>query len=172
MGVEAQRHDCHGLGAANLDVLRQLPRGTGVVLRQCHPDAKFLTAAKTIARARGLICLVSAQLANRGNRHWPEAMLARPHRKMCGQVMTSAAHSRRAILQARRCRMDAVFVSPMFATASHPGSKALGRVRLGLMVRDSGMAVIALGGITPKSLYGLRNFPLHGVAAITGWLGA
>ncbi len=159
------------LGDANLEQLRRLRRGTGVVVRQRLASASFLAQVKAIARARGLCCVVSGSAAKHrmAGTHWPEVTLKRPHRSQPRQLMTASAHSRAALVRARRCGADAVFVSPLFATRSHPGGDSLGLVRFGLLCRDSPVALIALGGITPKSLRGLQNLGVYGIAAIGGW---
>ncbi|MDF7777921.1 thiamine phosphate synthase, partial [Sphingomonas sp. AOB5] len=85
-----------------------------------------------------------------------------------GRGLTMAsAHSRREAIAAIRRGADALFVSPVFATRSHPGAPALGRVRFGLMVQGLGVPVIALGGMNARRMRGL---PAHGYAAIDSWL--
>ena len=62
-----------------------------------------------------------------------------------------------------------MLVSPVFATASHPGAAPLGVLRVSALAthaRRQGLAVYALGGITPASFARLRHLPLAGYAAI------
>ncbi len=101
-----------------------------------------------------------------GGRHVPM------RRAAAGAMRTCAAHSRTDIIAARRAGLDAVFVSPVFATRSHPGKPALGRVRFGLMVRAAGVPVIALGGMNAQRARTLAPFGIHGWAAIDAWTGA
>jgi thiamine-phosphate pyrophosphorylase len=62
-----------------------------------------------------------------------------------------------------------VFVSPVFPTRSHPGAPALGRIRFGLLIRDSGIPVIALGGMDERRARSLARLRVHGWAAIDAW---
>jgi thiamine-phosphate pyrophosphorylase len=156
------------LGDINSDILRSLPRGTGVVLRtQRFPEAMPHWAH--ICRARGLIFLTSRPVPFKTHgTHWPEAQ--RPKRRASPlQLRTCSAHSFAALQKASKSGADAIFVSPVFATLSHPGAFGLGRVRFGLMVRGQSSKVIALGGITPLTAKGLRRFGLAGFAAVQGW---
>jgi len=63
-----------------------------------------------------------------------------------------------------------VFVSPVFATRSHPGARALGPIRFALMVRGLPIPVIALGGMTAKRARRLQLLGASGWAAIDAWL--
>jgi thiamine-phosphate pyrophosphorylase len=58
------------------------------------------------------------------------------------------AHSLREIAQARRASADAILLSPVFATRSHPGARTLGPVRFRLLARHAKAPVIALGGMS------------------------
>ena len=53
----------------------------------------------------------------------------------------------REIAQARRKGADAVMLSPVFPTRSHPGSEVLGPVRFQMLARLCSAPVIALGGM-------------------------
>lgn len=65
-----------------------------------------------------------------------------------------------------RSGADALFVSPVFATRSHPGTRPLGRVRFGLMTQGLKIPLIALGGMTARRAAALN---VHGWAAIDAW---
>jgi thiamine-phosphate pyrophosphorylase len=57
--------------------------------------------------------------------------------------------------------VDAIFLSPVFTTESHPGRGALTPARSNAIAQDIAVPVYALGGITG------RNAPLlHGFAGI------
>jgi thiamine-phosphate pyrophosphorylase len=58
------------------------------------------------------------------------------------------AHSLAEIAMARRARADAIVLSPVFATRSHPGARPLGPLRFRLLAARAGVPVIALGGMT------------------------
>jgi thiamine-phosphate pyrophosphorylase len=66
------------------------------------------------------------------------------------------ANSLRKIAQAHRARADAILLSPVHATRSHPGGKALGPVRFRLLARRALVPVIALGGMNRHRARALR----------------
>ena len=84
-------------------------------------------------------------------------------------ILTRAVHSRRDLVAAVRDHVDAVFLSPVFATRSHPGSKTIGTVRLGLMRGAISMPILALGGMDSVKMRRLRGLRLHGWAGIDAW---
>ena len=56
-------------------------------------------------------------------------------------------HSLAELGAAHRVRADAVLLSPVFATRTHPGAAVLGPVRFQLIAARSCVPVIALGGM-------------------------
>jgi len=152
-----------------------LPRGAAVILRDAgHPARLELgLALAQVARRRGLLLLVSgdADLAMRlkaQGLHLPEAEAARApslRRRHPRWLITGAAHSRAGINKAHRLGLDAVLLSPVFATDSHPGGDFLGPLRFTALARGSAIAVLALGGIDAATV---RRLPtgMAGLAAI------
>lgn len=150
--------------------LARLPRGAGLIFRHYHLDpaarrARFESLAR-LAAERGITLVLSGNA--RQSRRWggagayaaPQA-LGRP----TGGLRLATAHDLRELAAARRARADAVLLSPVFATRSHPGSATLGPLRFLLLARRAGLPVIALGGMTAKRA---RRLPIHGWAAIDG----
>lgn len=118
------------------DALRRLPRGSGFVFRHYHlppseRHARFEKLAR-IAHARGHVVIFAGQM----------------HRDLPRLV---TAHSLREIARANRAGADAVLLSPVFPTRSHPGAKALGPLRFRLLAIRAAMPVIALGGMNPRT---------------------
>ena len=150
------------MGERLWDALARLPRGSGVVFR--HYDAldraALLHRVAKIAARRGLLLAV----AGGGGLHVHNA-----RRRIVGGVQTASAHNRREAVAAIRGGADALFVSPVFATRSHPGARALGRAKLGLMIRGLGVPIIALGGMDARRARGLPR-SIHGWAGIDAWL--
>ncbi len=68
-----------------------------------------------------------------------------------GAWLTSSAHGLADIVRARQAGADAIFLSPAFATASHPGAPGLGPIRWARLARGAGLAVLALGGVTGQT---------------------
>lgn len=131
--------------------LRRLPRGSGLIFRHYHlvaPErrARF-DALVRIARARGHVVVLSgaAALARRwgADGAYGTDLLRGP---TCLRLAT--AHSLRELGRARRA--DAVLLSPVFATRSHPGAKPLGALRFRLLAAQAAVPVIALGGMNPQ----------------------
>jgi len=141
-----------GLTAA----LARLPRGSGFIYRHYHLGdharrARFLELAR-IARAQGhsVILAGSAQTARKWGAdgiYGAPAMLGQQHPAL---LRLATAHDAGEVTQANRCGADAVLISPVFATASHPDAKPLGPARFRLLASHAQMPVIALGGMTAE----------------------
>ncbi len=80
--------------------------------------------------------------------------------------MTAAAHDAAAIRRAARHGAHAVLLSPVFATASHPGAPSLGPLRFARLARCSPIPVYALGGITAETARRLAGSGAVGLAGI------
>jgi thiamine-phosphate pyrophosphorylase len=163
-------------------LLAHLPKDAGLVWRAYgeHISRPRLQALSRAARqAHTLLFLASAQ-ARRApppslHQHWPEHRLNRPYtdgkpRPQHRALITAAAHSERAIIAAARARVDAVLISPVFATRSHPGSASLGVTRFAALARLAharGLAVYALGGINdPAKIRRVKPCGISGIAGI------
>ena len=81
-----------------------------------------------------------------------------------GWIITASAHSLRALMALRH--VDAAFLSPVFATTSHPGARALTPVRAGMIACHATVPVYALGGVSARNA-GLLPPGFDGIAAIT-----
>jgi thiamine-phosphate pyrophosphorylase len=79
-------------------------------------------------------------------------------------LFTTSAHSLRALLRAQSMPVDAVFLSPVFATRSHPERASLTSVRANLIAKQIHKPLYALGGIDARNAALLRGFA--GLAAI------
>ena len=143
------------MGDRLFPALRRLPRGSGVVFRHYglpRPERQALfERVERIARARRLMLLVGGL----------------DHGRHRGAV-SAPVHSLPERIAAERAGAQLLFVSPVFPTRSHPGARALGRVRFGLLVRGARVPVIALGGMTREGARSLSAFGIHGWAAIDG----
>jgi thiamine-phosphate pyrophosphorylase len=160
---------------------RRLPRGAGVVARGLSAPA--LRRLARVARVRGLVLLVGgdgrAALSARAGLHWPDraalpghlAFLAARRGGAPWARLSVAAHGRAGLARGRRLGADAVFLSPVFATASHPGAAPLGVLRWAALGRRAGRRVVALGGMGPLAARRLPRWAV-GWAAIGAWRGA
>jgi thiamine-phosphate pyrophosphorylase len=153
------------MGDALWDALERLPRGGGVVFRHyglAPAERRQLFArVRKVAKRRRLVVVRAGSEALRGE--------AGVHGRRGRGLRTAPAHNRHEAVAAIRAGADALFVSPAFPTRSHPGARALGRARFGLLVRGLGVPVIALGGMDARKAASLRPFGIHGWAAIDAW---
>ncbi len=153
------------MGAALWDALDRLPRGGGVVFRHyglaTRERRALLARVVTVARRRGLVVLGTDGLVTPWGQH-----NRRPRRGL----YTRSAHDRAEVIAAERAGADLVFVSPVFATRSHPGARALGVVRFGLLVRGSRVPVIALGGMDGRRWRRVAGVGVFGWAGIVAWV--
>ena len=150
---------------------RRLPRGSLIVVRARDEAkrARLALSLKPITRSRGLTLLIAGDAAltariGADGLHLPEVRACEASHwraRHSNWIITAAAHSLRA------CRgADAVFLSPVFATGSHPDAATLGALRARIIARLSPVPVYALGGIDAKSVRRLRDGAFAGVAAV------
>jgi thiamine-phosphate pyrophosphorylase len=155
-----------------LAAVARLPRGlAGVVLRHDNEPGRAALGREVarLCRARRLALVVAgdvrlaaalgAGVHLRGGR-WPGVVRLRR-----GPV-TSSAHSLPELRRAARAGAALAFLSPAFATASHPGVVALGPVRWAGLARRARLPVLALGGVTGESARGLPRSLCGGAGAI------
>lgn len=139
------------------DALARLPKGSGVVFRHYSlPGSERRALFERIHRLavrRGLMLVIGGI----------------EHGRHPG-AKTAPVHSRREAVAAVRAGARLLFVSPVHATRSHPGARVLGRARLGLMIRDLNVPVVALGGMDERRWRALRPLGVHGWAGIDAWL--
>ncbi|WP_066477235.1 MULTISPECIES: thiamine phosphate synthase [unclassified Sphingomonas] len=156
------------LGDALFDAIGRLPRGSGIVFRHyaTPPAARRALFARVVAMARRRGHLVLRAGPDRLGR---EDGVHNARRGARHRIVTRAAHDRREAIAAIRAGADALFVSPIFGTRSHPGARALGRARFGLVVRGLKIPVIAMGGVDAVRAVTLARFGIHGWAAIDAW---
>jgi thiamine-phosphate pyrophosphorylase len=159
-----------------LAAARALPRGSIVVVR-AHNAAgreKLARDLLKLARACGLAVLVASDptLAARlgaDGIHLPEARAMEAaywRARFPAMMLTTSAHTYRAMMRARALPIDAIFLSPVFATKSHPDGGALTAVRANIIARVAGKPVYALGGIDPRNAKLLAHDAFSGIAAI------
>jgi thiamine-phosphate pyrophosphorylase len=155
------------------EAVARLPRHlAGVVFRHDdHPDRAVLGCdLARICRIRGLILVVAGDVrlaaALRAGVHlrdgrWPGVLRAR-------RFVTSSAHGLVGLRRAAGAGADLAFLSPVYATASHPGAPSLGSARWSRLARAAPLAVAALGGIDGASV---RRLPA-GQCLCVGAIGA
>lgn len=126
--------------------LRSLPRGSGFVFRHYHLDAaarreRFEALAK-LARELGHLAILA------GEGDWgADGTYGDSHHAGRG-LHLATAHDEAEIRAAAASGADAIFLSPVFPTASHPGAPTLGIERFHALAQHSPVPIIALGGMT------------------------
>lgn len=160
----------------------RLPPGSAVILRDYDdPDrAALARRLRRITRARRVLLLVAgdfrlAAAVDADGVHLPEGMarhgLLGPlldWRRRAGKLLTVAAHSRGALARAAAIGADAALLSPVFATASHPGNDVLGPLKFRRLAAGASLPVVALGGIDTGTVRCLLGSGAAGVAGIGG----
>ena len=152
--------------------VRRLPPGSVVVVRARDAAARRRMAQQLDGLARLLIADDPGLAAETGaaGLHLPQA---RMHEAMHWRarfphwIITSSAHSLRALMGA--ASLDAVFLSPVFATSSHKEVRPLTPVRAAFIAALSPVPVYALGGVTARNA-ALLAPAFSGIAAISLFL--
>ena len=135
--------------------LMRSPRGSGFIFRHYHlPQAerraRFGRLAR-IAHKRGVLVVLAgstglARTWGADGAYGPAQSLERGK-----GLRIATAHSLTEIAAANRAGVDAILLSPTFATRSHPGAPALGPLRWRLLAVRAWVPVIALGGMNARS---------------------
>jgi thiamine-phosphate pyrophosphorylase len=153
-----------------LPAIRRLPARSGVVFRhyQLGPDERhslFMQIGR-ICRQRGhkLILAGPERLAL----SWSaDGFHQRSDARRSNILRSAPVHNRRELREALRNNADLIFISPLFETSSHSGSKALGRLAFNAMAKQRGHTrIIALGGMTRQRARTLDHPLIYGWAAI------
>lgn len=153
------------MGDALWRALQRIPPGSGVVIRHhaTPPAARraIILRIRRIAHARRLTVVAAAGSAGLDGVHGTGHTTG---------LRTWPAHDRREARLGQRARADALFVSPLYPTRTHPGAATLGPVAALRIARNLGIPLIALGGVSRQRWRRLRGLGFHGWAAIDAWL--
>ena len=160
---------------------RGLPEGSGIILRHFGQTAPRMASMDlaSIASERTLTYLIGADpdlaaIVGAKGVHWPERMPAEAasyRRHQPERMMTMAAHGEAGLAAAKEAGAEAVFLGPVFETASASGNAPLGPKRFAELVAATDLPVYALGGITAETVAQLEGTGACGVAAIGALLG-
>ncbi len=155
-----------------------LPKGSAVILRHYdYPEReKLARRLAALCRQNGIKLLIAgdtylAHAVNADGIHLPRYMARRgpgrwrPWQKP-GWIVTAAAHSPMEISRAARAGADAVLLSPVLATPSHPKAMPIGILRAVIWRRGTSLPVYALGGMTPANMRRIRIGGFAGIAGI------
>ncbi len=144
--------------ATALDQIARVPAGGMLLIRRRHQAAAFNDAAEIAATAteRGIMISVSlstppkslpvdgVHIPEHALKNWRHADLVR----LSPSFVSASAHDWTGIRKAAAVGVDAILVSAVFATKSHPNRSALGLYRFAALMQASPIPVYALGGMT------------------------
>ena len=155
------------LGDGLLAAIERLPKGSGVVFRHYSlaeaERRRLFEQVRRAAEERRLLLLLAGSSA--------QAMAwgaDGSHGRGRGfGLRTAPAHDPREIRAAERAGATLLFLSPVFATRSHPAARALGPARFTMLARRARLPVIALGGMDESRFGALRG--AYGWAGIDAW---
>jgi len=158
----------------------RLPRGSGIILRHYATPAaerkKLFGQLRWIARRRGLLLLLAGAAADA--RRWgadgvhaPARGRRSPGTRPPGAIRSASVHNLAELRRAERQGADIVFLSPLFATRSHPGAPPLGVVRFAAMAGRAQVPVMALGGVGRRHVRLIRQLGAAGYGAIDSLTG-
>lgn len=156
-------------GERLLPAVRALPSGAGIVFRHYSLSGaerrRLFEAVREIARAPDVVVLlagapdIAAAWGAHGSHGWEGAPAP-------GLIRSVSVHDAAEMQAANALKADLAFVSPIFATRSHPGKAALGPEALGALAAQATMPVIALGGMNEARADDLAQLGIYGWAGI------
>ena len=145
-----------------MKIIGSLPPGLcGVVLRH-DTDAQRLALARRVAglcRRRGVALIIAGDsrlaMRLRVGLHLRGGGAGRPI-GWSGGLLSASVHNEAQLKQAKRSGATLIFISPVFATASHPGAPVLGAAGWRRLARRAGrIKPYALGGMNDKTVRSL-----------------
>jgi len=164
-------------------LLNALPQGTAVIFRDYDVPDRTSLAQKlcTSARAKGLLFFVAADIkiardVGADGVHIPGFLNSAERRllvkgaNMTGHELTFACHSWSDIQFANEIGVAAAFLSPAFATRSHPGASSLGAAKFKTLARQASRPIVALGGVKAHNAWQLSAKNVVGLAAIDAFV--
>lgn len=88
---------------------------------------------------------------------------------LMGAKYIAACHDLKAVQFAQDLGCEAVLISPVQATATHPDAKPIGFDGLATIAAKSHLLVYGLGGLKAKDLTQIKQCQAYGVAGISGF---
>ena len=160
------------LGERLWEAIERMPSGGGVIFRHyAMPKIERAELARQVAercRRRGLTLGMAGDIGLASD---VSAQLVHNPAGDSGRLPFSrSAHSLEEAKAACDSGASLIFLSPLFATRSHPGTAALSRQDAAAIVAQCPAPVIALGGMSRTRFESLRRDGFYGWAGIDAWL--
>ena len=155
------------LGGGLIDAARRLPAGAGIVFRHYGlEEAGRRALFEQVRRAAPGALLLLAGPADLAEAWGADGS----HGRGRGAGLRSApVHDLGQVRAAERAGAAFLFLSPVFATRSHPDAHPLGLARFAWLARRTHLPVIALGGMDEARGRRLASFGAYGWGAIDAW---
>ena len=156
------------LGDSVPAIVAAMPPRSAVVVRpyamQAEKRVELIRSIRRVARAKRHLLLIAGGGSDAGfdGRHGDGCRTK--------GFLSLSVHDRRELAQANGLGADAVLISPVWQTRSHPDGAALGKRGFARLAGRSSAKVIALGGVTERQFAPLRIHGAAGWAAIDAWL--
>lgn len=166
--------------------IKKLPKNSAIIIREYHlNDKERLNFAKKVikfAKKRGIKILIGKDIAlarkvGANGVHFSDfdklpinLLKNRKFRKKF--IFSYSCHSEKSLQKTYELNPDMVFISPIFQTSSHPGTKPLGLRNLAKIAFKNKnhsylpLKIYALGGISLVKLKSIRKIPISGFGAI------
>ncbi len=96
----------------------------------------------------------------------PQLLNLRKGQLRVGIRHLAACHDQVSIQHAQAIGCDAILLSPVFTTPTHPEASALGWTAFAALAKQSDLPVFALGGVKPQDLATAQQQYAYGVAGI------
>lgn len=162
------------IGERLWDAIDALPAGGGIVFRHYATPPK---ERKEIgARIAGVCSARKLTLAVAGDVELAARLGAQLAHNPAGDPtalpFSRSAHSRDEATTALQSGASLVFLSPLFATRSHPATQPLSREVARAIVAACPVPVIALGGMSRARFQEIGGDGFYGWAGIDAWLGS
>jgi thiamine-phosphate pyrophosphorylase len=154
------------LGHALPAAVECLPEGAGIVFRHYRTERGERRRVFDLVRARRADVMLLLGGRDDDARAWGADGSHGPGPG--AGLRTAPVHDFRELREAQDAGAAAVFVSPVFATRSHPGAAVLGEEGFAALAAEARVPVIALGGMDAARFASLRG--AYGWAGIDAWL--
>ncbi|MEQ1724794.1 MAG: thiamine phosphate synthase [Sphingopyxis sp.] len=154
----------------NIDrIVAALPPRSAVVVRPYAMEpvgrVAMIRAIRRAARARRHLLL----LAGRGSARGYDGRHGKAYRGRASGIVSRSVHNVREARLAKTLKADAVLISPLWPTQSHPQARGIGLARFRQLAQHSGGAAIALGGVNAARFRKAHRHGAHGWAAVDAW---
>ena len=152
-----------------LPAIQRLPARSGVIFRHYHlatrQRRKLFDQVRRICRRRGHILLLGGD--ERTALRWHADGFHQRSKRQTKLLHSVAVHNVREIARVKLSQPDLFFLSPLFVTNSHPGTRPLGPLLFQRLAKLVGKThIIALGGMTRQNASLLSPRMIHGWGAI------